>query len=58
MGCSTHPKEGTVMKEPPAGIATCPDCPGTVTLVNVFDEQAPEPRHRNAEGELTDCPVK
>ncbi|EGE43189.1 hypothetical protein GTY83_19145 [Streptomyces sp. SID4928] len=46
------------MKEPPAGIATCPDCPGTVTLVNVFDEQAPEPRHRNAEGELTDCPVK
>ncbi|MGW3927839.1 hypothetical protein ACWECC_07040 [Streptomyces microflavus] len=44
------------MNKAPEGTATCPDCPGTVTLVNVFDAQAPEPRHYNAEGELADCP--
>ncbi|MFJ3088927.1 hypothetical protein [Streptomyces sp. NPDC086838] len=46
------------MKDAPAGSATCPDCPGTVTLVNVLDDQAPEPVHRNAEGEVADCPGK
>ncbi|MFI9059799.1 hypothetical protein ACIGXQ_35575 [Streptomyces anulatus] len=46
------------MKEPPAGIATCPDCSGSVALVNVHDDQAPEPRHYNPDGELADCPKK
>ncbi|MFJ3141410.1 hypothetical protein ACIPJM_02960 [Streptomyces halstedii] len=46
------------MKEAPAGTAACPDCPGTVSLVNLFDEQAPEPCHRNLEGEVADCPGK
>ncbi|MBK6040817.1 hypothetical protein [Streptomyces sp. MBT55] len=42
----------------PAGVTFCADCGGVVTLVNVLDGKAPEPRHITEDGQVTACTKK